>query len=243
MHRNLIGRYSRYLCVCLHYASSPAVWGGHSGRHGQQPCCARTVQPAVGSNDPPSAPYHGPTTPRYLRATLLASREPCTDAISGSATDQQTMAYRTRVHRKQCTFAVLSISAYVLPSYSKIGSQPSQARTPNQPVLLPHKERHPYQNDVRNQLTKVSRPSRRHNLTPRASLEENRLLARTSRKGERADCRGGLILVGGKEVVQACVAKGVEEPLAVEGSCSVSGILSSHLLMEMRMTLYGSNRE
>ncbi len=49
-----------------------------------------------------------------------------------------------------------------------------------------------------------------------AAVEQDRLFVRPSRERERADSSSGLIFVDGKEVVQACVAESVEEPLAIE---------------------------
>jgi hypothetical protein len=64
------------------------------------------------------------------------------------------------------------------------------------------------------QLTEIGRSSGRHNFTKRASLEEDWLLSGTSAECKGADCRGRLVFVCRKEVVQALMAKSIQEPLA-----------------------------
>ena len=72
-------------------------------------------------------------------ATPSVSRAPCTDAKSDSEDQNRismkvhlTTAYGDGMAEKESsTFAALSISAYVLPSYSKIGSQPTTKTNEN----------------------------------------------------------------------------------------------------------------
>ena len=71
-------------------------------------------------------------------------------------------------------------------------------------------------------LTEARRPSGWYNLAWRPALKESRLLPWTGRKCESAHCDGRFIFVGGEEVVQACMAQGVEEPFTVVNQQSVS---------------------
>jgi hypothetical protein len=74
-------------------------------------------------------------------------------------------------------------------------------------------------------LTEIGRSSGRHDCTGRPSLEEDRLLPRTSAECERADCCGRPVFVCSKEVVQALMAESIQEPLAAHGKgISHSGI-------------------
>jgi hypothetical protein len=127
-----------------------------------------------------------------LLATLSASPKPRICGISGSARRSMTLqSERMRCYkqeeRKANTFAALSISAYVLPSYSKIGSQP---------LKQDWNERHSGRQSVGNyqkkedQHTEISGSSRRHEFARCASLEEDRFLAGPSAECKRADCQG-----------------------------------------------------
>ena len=62
--------------------------------------------------------------------------------------------------------------------------------------------------------TEVRRPPRRHNLAIGDALEQDRLVARSGGVAERADRLGGLVRVGGQQVVEAFVAERVQEPFA-----------------------------
>jgi hypothetical protein len=77
------------------------------------------------------------------------------------------------------------------------------------------------------QLTEISGSSGRHDCTGRPSLEEDRLLPRTSTECERADCCGRLVFVCSKEVVQALMAESIQEPLAAHRK----GISHSDILL------------
>jgi hypothetical protein len=117
------------------------------------------------------------------------------------------------------TFAALSISAYVCPSYSKIGSQPTissvKLALDDNTQRVGEEERKKERKSL--DLTKCRRPPRRHNLTQSPPLEDQWFLSRPVGEGERADCLGRFVLVGGKEVVEAHMAKGVEEPFSADG--------------------------
>ena len=135
-------------------------------------------------------------------------------------------------------FFALSISAYVSPSYSKIGSQPA-------PVSLSQSE-----TDVR---TRADIPKwvgpRAGTILPFArfsgdssqiegaahidsSLKNDRLLARSRAVGEGADGLGALVVVRHEEIVQAFMAKRLKEPFAM-----IEGLIkpvSDHVASEAR---------
>src|SRR5256885_758421 len=85
------------------------------------------------------------------------------------------------------------------------------------------------------QLTEVCWSSRRHDFPGGASLEEDWLLSRTSAECKGADCRGRLVFVCGKEVVQALMAESIQEPLAAQRK----GINRTILLLWRWIGLFG----
>jgi len=106
-------------------------------------------------------------------------------------------------------FLALSISAYVSPSYSKMGSQPG-AHNQFLNTLKQMKR-------GRRRRTKVTRPPRRHNLAIRDALEEDGLVSGPRRVRKGAHGLGGFVVVGGQEVVETVVADGFEKPFAGRG--------------------------
>lgn len=64
--------------------------------------------------------------------------------------------------------------------------------------------------------TKGRRTPRRHDLTGRPPLKDQRFL--TGPRGERERAHGfrGLVVVGGEQMIEPCVADGIEEPFTVE---------------------------
>ena len=116
------------------------------------------------------------------------------------------------------TFSSTSISAYVFPSYSKIGSHPTHNHTKSRPTISL-----PAQNAciIPPLHTERTRPPRRHNLPQCPPLKEQRLLPRPGRVSERADGFSRFISVGGEQVVEARVAERGEEPFSVGGSLSM----------------------
>lgn len=64
--------------------------------------------------------------------------------------------------------------------------------------------------------TEMTRPPCRHNLPPCPSLEQYRLVSWSGAIRKRADRKGRLVLISSEQVVQAFVAKILEELFSVD---------------------------
>mmetsp|Transcript_24710 Transcript_24710/g.70315 ORF Transcript_24710/g.70315 Transcript_24710/m.70315 type:complete len:227 (+) Transcript_24710:11-691(+) len=86
----------------------------------------------------------------------------------------------------------------------------------------------------------VGRPSRWHDLAPRPPIENVDLAARAGSEGEDTLRIRALILVANQELVQAVVAKLVQEPLDVrprqapEGIVAETGVLAHHWALHLQ---------
>lgn len=100
-------------------------------------------------------------------------------------------------------FSLLSISAYVVPSYSKQESQPGVFS------MFPQLQRH-------HVLTEHRRPSTRNQLAVRPALEQHRFVAWTLAVGKCADGLRGLVVEAVEHVVQFGWAEREHEPFSRE---------------------------
>lgn len=118
-------------------------------------------------------------------------------------------------------FFTLSISAYVSPSYSKIGSQPAPVSLSRSETDVPSKAHIPKLVGPRaGTIFPFARFSGASSQSQRAahsdsSLENDRLMARSSAVGKGADGLGAFVFVCHEEVVQTLVAKRLKEPFAL----------------------------